>query len=117
MRRKWRYVAVAACMGLIAAACGGDDDDAGAEGTDLAPAGTEAEGTEAPAATEPAATEAPETEETEAPTEQTEAEEDQTRRLTPLRTQPSSTLNMPRTLVSKAVRGYSWHCSSHRAAN
>ena len=35
MRRKWRYVAVAACMGLIAAACGGDDDDGGgAEGTD-----------------------------------------------------------------------------------
>ena len=29
MRRKWRYVAVAACMGLIAAACGGDDDDDG----------------------------------------------------------------------------------------
>ncbi len=44
MKRKWRYVAVAACMGLIAAACGGDDDDGGgAEGTE-APAGTEARG-------------------------------------------------------------------------
>jgi ABC-type branched-subunit amino acid transport system substrate-binding protein len=77
MRRKWRYVAVAACMGLIAAACGGDDDDGegAGEGTE-APAGTEAEGTEAPAATEPEATEAPDTEETEAPTEETEAEEE-----------------------------------------
>ena len=74
MRRKWRYVAVAACMGLVAAACGGDDDDGGAEGTE-APAG--AEGTEAPAATEGGAetTEA-ETEETEPPSEDTEAEEE-----------------------------------------
>jgi branched-chain amino acid transport system substrate-binding protein len=63
-------------LSLVAAACGGDDDDAGeSAGTEAGAEGTEApsEGTEAP--TEE--TEAP-TEETEAPSEETEAPDETT---------------------------------------
>ena len=53
MKRTWRCVAaVTASCGLIAAACGGDDDDEGSDSTE-APAGTDASAaTEAPAETE-----------------------------------------------------------------
>ncbi len=71
-------VAVAACMGLIAAACGGDDDDGDGAGDRNGGAGRyrSRRARKRPPATEPEATEAPETEETEAPTEETEAEEE-----------------------------------------
>jgi len=67
-----RVAALAIGLSLVAAACGGDDDDA-------EPAGTEAGGTEAPAGTEAPSeeTEAP-SEETEAPSEETEAPDETT---------------------------------------
>jgi ABC-type branched-subunit amino acid transport system substrate-binding protein len=81
MTGRWRYVAVAACFGLVAAACG-DDDDGGDDaatadtGGTEAPAATDApaatEGTEAPATTASMDT-TPATEGTEAMTEDTEA--------------------------------------------
>jgi hypothetical protein len=38
--RRWRLAALAACGALVIAACGGDDDDAGSEGTGAGGAGS-----------------------------------------------------------------------------
>ncbi len=76
MRGKWRYVAVAACLGLVAASCG-DDDDSGSSATDAVSEATDAptEETDAPATT--AATEET-TADTEAMTEETTADTEAT---------------------------------------